>query len=68
MVGLSLLRNESGPEILPTLWSDNYVNLLPGESKTVYADINNEDYRVDAVVECKGFKTYKTMLTRVVVF
>ena len=34
MVRLSLLDERSGERVLPTLYSDNYVWLLPGESRT----------------------------------
>ncbi|SNS74773.1 Glycosyl hydrolases family 2 [Streptosporangium subroseum] len=34
MVRLSLLDDRSGERVLPTLYSDNYVWLLPGESRT----------------------------------
>ncbi|MFC1408617.1 discoidin domain-containing protein [Streptacidiphilus sp. N1-12] len=35
MVRLSLLDDRSGKRVLPTLYGDNYVWLLPGESRTV---------------------------------
>ncbi len=35
MVRLSLLDADGGGRVLPTLYSDNYVWLLPGESRTV---------------------------------
>jgi hypothetical protein len=35
MVRLSLLDDRSGNRVLPTLYSDNYVWLLPGESRIV---------------------------------
>ena len=34
MVRLSLLDDQSGERVLPTLYSDNYLWLLPGESRT----------------------------------
>ncbi|MER5911417.1 discoidin domain-containing protein [Streptomyces sp. NPDC001982] len=37
MVRLSLLDARSGERVLPTLYSDNYLWLLPGESRTVTA-------------------------------
>jgi exo-1,4-beta-D-glucosaminidase len=36
-IRLALVDAESGEEILPVLWEDNYVSLLPGESRTVIA-------------------------------
>ncbi|MER8011826.1 discoidin domain-containing protein [Streptomyces sp. NPDC094149] len=35
MVRLSLLKEPGGDRVLPTLYSDNYLWLLPGESRTV---------------------------------
>ncbi|GAA3712373.1 hypothetical protein GCM10023082_07670 [Streptomyces tremellae] len=35
MVRLSLLDARSGERVLPTLYGDNYLWLLPGESRTV---------------------------------
>ncbi|MFD1276235.1 glycoside hydrolase family 2 protein [Streptomyces kaempferi] len=35
MVRLSLLEDAHGRRVLPTLYSDNYLWLLPGESRTV---------------------------------
>ncbi|GGI95883.1 hypothetical protein GCM10010121_002910 [Streptomyces brasiliensis] len=37
MVRLSLLDAKTGDRVLPTLYSDNYLWLLPGESRTVTA-------------------------------
>ena len=36
-IRLALVDADSGDEILPVLWEDNYVSLLPGESRTVAA-------------------------------
>src|ERR1019366_9803014 len=36
-IRLALVDAESGDEILPVLWDDNYLSLLPGESRTVIA-------------------------------
>jgi len=35
-----LTRGPDGDEILPTFWSDNYFSILPGETKTVVAHID----------------------------
>ena len=34
-VHLTLVDAENGEEILPILWEDNYISLLPGESRSV---------------------------------
>ena len=36
-VRLRVLQRSGGSEILPSMWSDNYVSLLPGESRTLTA-------------------------------
>ena len=36
-VRLQLIKGPGGGEVLPILWSDNYVSLLPGESRVITA-------------------------------
>jgi len=36
-VRLAIVDERTGGEILPVLWEDNYVSLLPGESRTIVA-------------------------------
>ncbi len=38
----SLRDPQTHATILPVLWSDNYVSLLPGETRVLQAEINNE--------------------------
>ncbi len=38
----AIVNKVTGNTILPVLWSDNYVSLLPGESRKLYARINNK--------------------------
>jgi exo-1,4-beta-D-glucosaminidase len=40
-VHLSIVNDKSGDEILPVLWDDNYISLLPGESRVVVARHNS---------------------------
>jgi len=42
-VHLALVKDEGGYEISPTFWEDNYINLLPGESRTISARYYNSD-------------------------
>jgi len=42
-VNLSVVGRESGRSILPIYWDDNYVSLLPGESKTLSAIFSSVD-------------------------
>jgi beta-galactosidase/beta-glucuronidase len=55
MLNLRLIGNESQQEILPTFWSDNYICLLPGESKTLTAEIMNDDWLETPVLEYSTF-------------
>ena len=41
---LILRKDNSGDEVLPTFWSDNYVTLFPGEEKTIVAIVANSDF------------------------
>jgi exo-1,4-beta-D-glucosaminidase len=42
-VRLRVLQSPGGSEILPSMWSDNYVSLLPGETRTLTARWRSED-------------------------
>ena len=54
MVRLKAVRQKSGDRVLPVLYQDNYLNLMPGESRTVETEVAGEDTRgevPDMVVE-----------------
>ena len=36
-VRLQILKGPGGEEVLPVLWEDNYISLLPGETRVVSA-------------------------------
>ncbi len=38
------LRRKSGERVLPAFYSDNYVSLVPGESKTITIDSADSDF------------------------
>ena len=42
-VRLRMLKGAGGAEILPSIWEDNYVSLLPGEARTLTARWRPED-------------------------
>jgi exo-1,4-beta-D-glucosaminidase len=46
---LKVDRGPGGPEILPVIWEDNYVTLLPGEKREV-----NATYRASALGPAKA--------------
>jgi hypothetical protein len=45
MVVLKTVREKSGDRILPAFYSDNYVNLMPGERCTIVAEVDHADTR-----------------------
>jgi len=42
---LKAVRERSGDRILPAIYSDNYVTLMPGEERTITTELNNIDTR-----------------------
>lgn len=42
-VRLKILRGVGGDEVLPVLWEDNYLALLPGEKREIKARIRSKD-------------------------
>ncbi len=48
---LKLCSGKTGTELLPTFWSDNYVTLFPGETRTITAFIAKSDLNEDPVIE-----------------
>jgi exo-1,4-beta-D-glucosaminidase len=44
-VRLQIQRGRGGEEVLPVLWDDNYVSLLPGEKRELTARYHAEDLR-----------------------
>ena len=45
MVRLKAVRETSGDRILPAIYSDNYVALMPGERRTLRTEVNHADTR-----------------------
>jgi exo-1,4-beta-D-glucosaminidase len=41
-INAQLVDNKTGNTILPVLWTDNYISLLPGETRILKATIENE--------------------------
>ena len=42
-IELRVAKNKTGRSILPVFWDDNYVSLLPGETKQLTARFSSED-------------------------
>jgi len=45
MVRVKAVREKSGDRILPAIYSDNYIALMPGESRTLTVEVNQRDTR-----------------------
>jgi len=57
-VRLKLDKGRAGGEILPVLWQDNYISLLPGEKREITASYRANDLGAAApYVEVKGWNT-----------
>jgi exo-1,4-beta-D-glucosaminidase len=55
-VRLKVDKGQGGEEILPVLWQDNYVSLLPGEKREITATYRASELGVaKPVVEVSGF-------------
>ena len=56
MVRLKVVRSQSGDRILPVLYSDNYIALMPGESRTIKMEFDEADCRGEKPeVKIEGF-------------
>lgn len=45
MVRVKAVREKSGDRILPAVYSDNYVSLMPGETRTIQIELSDADTR-----------------------
>ena len=56
MVRMKVVRRHSGDRVLPVIFEDNYVTLMPGEKRTLHAEVNHADTRGETPrVEVVGF-------------
>ncbi len=55
-IRLKLTKGNGGDEILPVVWEDNYISLLPGEQRNISATYRNADLGASsALVEVQGW-------------
>jgi Exo-beta-D-glucosaminidase Ig-fold domain/F5/8 type C domain/Glycosyl hydrolases family 2/Glycosyl hydrolases family 2, sugar binding domain len=45
MVRVKAVRQKTGDRILPAIYSDNYIALMPGETRTIVTEVNEVDTR-----------------------
>lgn len=62
MTRFQLAGAKSGIEILPTFWTDNYLTLLPGETKTIEAFLDKADILETPVLL---YNTYSHSMNRI---
>ncbi len=54
------VRGHDGEEALPVLWDDNYVSLLPGETRTLTARYRTQDIHGPGAVVVQGWNVSRT--------
>lgn len=58
MVRVKVVREKSGDRILPAISSDNYIALMPGESRTIRTEVEDADTRGERPrIVVEGFNT-----------
>ena len=55
MAHLKVVSNADGKQVLPVFYSDNYISLMPGESKTITAEFNDKYVNGGYHVEMDGW-------------
>lgn len=56
MIRLNVVGEQTGEQVLPVLYEDNYFSLMPGEQKEVLVRVRNEDTRGEKpVIKLSGF-------------
>ena len=57
------LRNEAGEDLLPVVWSDNYLSLLPGEERELeVALLTPQDETRAVLVEARGLNIERVVV------
>ncbi len=60
MIRLKAIRDKSGDRILPAIYSDNYVSLMPGERRTIVTEILQADTRGEKpLIDTSGFNVLR---------
>jgi Exo-beta-D-glucosaminidase Ig-fold domain/Glycosyl hydrolases family 2/F5/8 type C domain len=63
MVRLKAVRERSGDRILPVLYSDNYIALMPGETRSIRTEVLHADTRGEKPrVAVEGFNVESTQI------
>jgi hypothetical protein len=61
MLRVKAMRAKSGDHILPAVYSDNYIALMPGERRTITTEIKHSDTRGEnPAIHIDGFNVAAT--------
>ena len=52
---VSLVDTKSGKRVLPVFYSDNYISILPGDSKTIIVDYSQADQAGEHKISVRGW-------------
>lgn len=55
MLACKLVDERTGVELLPSLWSNNYISLLPGESTMLRLSVNKKLLSANQTIEVKAY-------------
>ena len=67
MIRLTAVREKSGDRILPALYSDNYISLMPLEERTISVEVLKADARGEMPrVEVDGFNVRPRTATKAI--
>ena len=59
---IALINTQTGERVLPAFFSDNYISILPGESKTVTIDFLDKDIVIKKEVQVYGWNTDEQLI------
>lgn len=59
---IALINAQTKQRILPAFFSDNYISILPGESKTILVDYNSRDAGAEKAVEVYGWNVEEQLI------
>lgn len=59
MLSMRIVGEQSRTELLPSLWSDNYICLMPGEKRTLSVELFDEDMTERPLLEYQTYNSDK---------
>jgi alpha/beta superfamily hydrolase len=65
LAAFKVVGKQSNVELLPSLWSDNYVTMLPGETKILSVKVDNDYTLNDIKIEYKTYSSNKKTMVEV---